>query len=125
METCLALPEHEEERAQRVAEEEEEVYRLVIPALFRVADALVRMRRKLANLAEPMPLTGFLPKLPEDVPDRALVARSAVSSTFVAALELVRNAELLLGGGERFEVVAVTAFSSADQVNAIEGARLG
>ena len=111
MEACLAVLEHEEERQQIAAEA---VYRPVIPALFRIPDALARMRRQLADLAEPMLLTGFLPKLPAGVQGRDLVARSAVSSTFVATLELARNAELLLGDGERFETVAAVAFSSAD-----------
>ena len=106
MEACLAVLEHEEERRQFAAEQ---VYRPVIPALFRIPDALARMRRQLADLAEPTLLTSFLPKLPEGVPDRDLVARSAVSSTFVAALELARNAELLLGEGERFETVVILA----------------
>lgn len=109
MEACLAVLDHEEETQQPAAEE---VYRPAIPALFRIPDALARMRRRLADLKEPMLLTGFLPKLPEAVQDRDLVARSAVSSTFVAALELARSAELLLGDGERFEAVAAVALSS-------------
>ena len=111
MEACLAVLEHEEERVQLAAEE---VYRPAIPQLFRIPDALARMRRRLASLAEPMLLTGFLPMLPEGVQDRDLVARSAVSSTFVAALELARNAELLLGDGERFEAVAACCPSTAE-----------
>ena len=105
MEGCLAVLKHEVERAQLAAEE---VYRPVTPALFSISGALVRMRRRLADLTQPMLLPGFLPKLPEGVQDFDLVTRSAVSSTFVAALELARNGELLLGEGERFEFVAAS-----------------
>ena len=87
-----------------------------------IPDALARMRRQLAGLTAPMPLTGSLPELPEEVPDRALVARSAVSSTFVAAPELARNAELLLGDGKRFEAAVVTTILAADRRNAMQDA---
>ena len=111
MEACLAVLEREEAQAQTALEA---VYRPAIPALFRVPDALARMRRQLAGLAEPMPLTGFLPRVPEAVPDRDLAARSAVSSTFIATLELARNAELLIGGDERFETALATALEGRD-----------
>ncbi len=84
MEACLAVLEHEEARQQALGEGVEEVYRPMIPTLFRISSALARMRRQLAGLAEPTLLTSFLPRLPDQVPDRDLVARSAVSSTFVA-----------------------------------------
>ncbi len=106
MEACLAVLEHEEEQQQPAVED---VYRPVIPALFRIPDALARMRRQLAKLVAPMPLTGFLPRLPESLPNRDLVARSAVSSTFVATLELTRMTELVLGEGSTFELVTAMA----------------
>ena len=55
----------------------------MIPALFRIPDALARIRRQLAEVTEATPLKDFLPKLSESLPDSDLVARSAVSSTFV------------------------------------------
>ncbi len=61
MEACLAVLEREEQGQQSAVEG---VYRPVIPALFRIPDALARMRRQLAEVTEPTPLTGFLPKLP-------------------------------------------------------------
>jgi segregation and condensation protein A len=106
MEACLTVLELEEAREQP---QFDQFYVPVTRALFRIPEALARMRAKLASLEAPMLLTGFLPRLPEGIPERDLVARSAVSSTFVAALELARNAELLLGEGERFEAVAATA----------------
>ncbi len=57
---------------------------------------------------------GFLPRLPEVVTDRELVARSAVSSTLVAALELARTGELALGDEGDFEHVNVAPIA-ADQ----------
>ena len=106
MEGCLTILEREEQGQQSAVEG---VYRPVIPALFRIPDALARMRRRLADLNKPAPLISFLPKLSGAVPDHDLVARSAVSSTFVATLELARSAELLLGSGKQFEAMAASA----------------
>ena len=105
MEACLAVLEREEQGQQSAVEG---VYRPVIPALFRIPDALARMRRQLAEVTEATPLKDFLPKLLESLPDRDLVARSAVSSTFVAVLELARLAELDLSEGTAFERVTAT-----------------
>ena len=102
MEACLAVLEREEVRQQT---EVDGVYRPVIPALFRIPDALARMRRQMVEVTVSTPLVSFLPKLPDGLPDRDLVARSAVSSTFVAALELARMTELLLSDGTTFEEV--------------------
>ena len=103
MEACLAVLEREEDREQIAAED---VYRLVIPALFRIPDALARMRRRLAGLEAPVKLTEFLPSVPERAAHRELVARSAVVSTLVASLELARLEELVLGDNENFEDVS-------------------
>ena len=105
MEACLAVLEREEQGQQSAVEG---VYRPAIPALFRIPDALARMRRQLAEVTEATPLKSFLPKLSESLPDRDLVARSAVSSTFVAVLELARLAELDLSEGTTFEQVTAT-----------------
>jgi hypothetical protein len=105
MEACLALLEREEAREQSDADA---IYRPVIPAIFRIPDALARMRRQLAVLTAPTPLVAFLPQLPAEAVDRDLVARSAVSSTLIAALELARTAELVLGEGATFEEVTAT-----------------
>ena len=105
MEACLAVLEREEQGQQSAVEG---VYRPVIPALFRIPDALARMRRQMIEVTDPTPLVSFLPILPDVLPDRNLVARSAVSSTFVAALELARLAELGLSEGPTFEQVTAT-----------------
>ena len=105
MEACLTVLEMEEAREQPSAIEQ--VYMPVVPALFRVPDALARIRTTLAGLYRPINLTGLLPRMPEVVTDRELVARSAVSSTLVAALELARTGELVLGDEGDFEHVNV------------------
>ena len=99
MEACLTVLEMEEAREQPLIDQ---VYVPVTRALFRIPEALARIRAKLATLEAPIKLTGFLPRMPEVVADRELVARSAVASTFFASLELARTAELVLGDGEHF-----------------------
>ena len=78
------------------------LHRPPIPELFRVPGALVRIRAKLAEIAGTQPFDAFLPRLPRTTPNRALVARSAVGSTFRAALELARGAELVLERDDAF-----------------------
>ena len=100
MEACLSVLRGREGQPA-VAEP---VYRPTIPALFRVPHALVRIW---ARLAEPALLETFLPRMPKQVVDRELVARSAVSSTFVAALELSRLGEAGIDQDETFEPITV------------------
>jgi segregation and condensation protein A len=104
MEACLTLLEREEADAAGTA-----VYQPPARRLFSIPDALARIRAVLAGLTDPTPLTGFLPRLPMDAADRPLVARSAVSSTLVAALELARTAEVVLDDEDRFETVTLVA----------------
>ena len=104
MEACLTLLEGEEADAGDAA-----VYQPPARRLFSIPHALARIRAALAALTDPTPLTGFLPRLPMDVADRPLVARSAVSSTLLAALELARTAEVVLDDEDRFETVSLVA----------------
>jgi segregation and condensation protein A len=106
MEACLSVLELEEAREQPAFDE---AYTPAVQVLFRISDALARVRARLAGSGAPIKLTDFLPRVPEAVVDRELLARSAVSSTFVASLELARTAELVLGDGLRFEDVTCTA----------------
>lgn len=99
MEACLAVLEREEQQWEAVAgQAADAVYRPVIPRLFRVPDAIARMRRQIVEFAEARPLGDYVPKLPNDASDGELLARSAVSSTFMAALELARLGEARLMG---------------------------
>ena len=106
MEACLAVLEMEEVRTRPALEQ---VYTPVIHALFRIPEALARMRSRLAASDGPMKLTGFLPSLPMDLPDHDLAAKSAVASTFFASLELARSAELVLDANNLFEDITCTS----------------
>lgn len=105
MEACLTLLEAEEMAAPSQAEQ---LYQPVARVLYRIPDALARMRAHLATLAEPPPLNAFLPRVAAEAPDLELLARSAVSSTLVAALELARAEEAVLGNEDRFDTVMVS-----------------
>ena len=81
--------------------------------LFRIPAALVRLRAKLAGLTEPVALETLLPPMPASVGDRGLVARSALSSTFVAALELTRAGEANVTQREDFGTICVVSAAVA------------
>jgi segregation and condensation protein A len=104
LEACLTTLRRREEEPDEAAT----VYRPPIPDLFRVPGALVRMRAKLAELAGTAPFEVFLPQMPRTTPNRELLARSAVGSTFMAALELARGAELVLEQEGAFRAIIVT-----------------
>ena len=104
MEACLTVLRGREGEPDAAAA----VYRPPIPNLFRVPDALVRMRARLAEIIGAEPLEAFLPRMPQTTTNRELLARSAVSSTFMAALELARGAELALDQDAAFQGIVVT-----------------
>jgi segregation and condensation protein A len=103
MEACLTVLCARDEQ-----QPDEAVYRPVIPDLFRIPEALRRMRATLAEITGVAPFEAFLPHLPRTAANRALLARSAVGSTFMAALELARGAELTLEQDAAFQVIIVT-----------------
>ena len=86
MEACLAALRGKAGRPG----EAEPVYQAAIPDLWRVPDALARIRAVLEARPEGGELGCFLP-FEADEHDRALKARAAVASTFVASLEIVRE----------------------------------
>jgi segregation and condensation protein A len=86
LEACLAVLRGRDGRADTAP-----VYRPAIPALWRVPDALARLRTLLAVHPSGGLLQQFLPPLAPDEPDRRLATRAAIASTFVAGLELDRN----------------------------------
>jgi chromatin segregation and condensation protein Rec8/ScpA/Scc1 (kleisin family) len=67
------------------------------------------MRAKLAEIGGAEPFEVFLPQLPRTSTNRALLARSAVGSTFMAALELCRGAEVVLEQAASFGPIMVHA----------------
>jgi segregation and condensation protein A len=67
-----------------------------VSALWRVQDAVARVRRLLAQDGSPRPLAAFLPGIPADASVRDLRCGAAVASTFVAGLELEREGSLTM-----------------------------
>ncbi|MHB0669002.1 segregation/condensation protein A [Roseomonas mucosa] len=78
------------------------IYRPTIPQLWRVPDALERIRTILGQDPERGDLILFLPPLPHVVPEQSLQARAALASTLMAGLELARDGVLNLSQEEIF-----------------------
>ena len=79
----------------------------MIPDIYRVPEAMVRMRSLVAKLTEPKPLEDFCPELPDERRGGLDVVRSAVASTFIAALELCRGSVVGLGQGHDFGTIMI------------------
>jgi segregation and condensation protein A len=77
--------------------------------LWRVPDALSRLRRMLPALPEGgTPLERFLPEMgPDEAPGAALRRRAALASTLLAALELEREGSAALSQAAAFGRIAV------------------
>ena len=70
-------------------------YRLPPPPLWPVADAIARVRQRLAALPDGSPMTDYLPLIQEN--DRtALRHRAAMASTLIAGLMLAQDGQLML-----------------------------
>ena len=104
MEACLALLRGREGRAETAP-----VYRPVAPVLWRVPDALARVRALLTTHPAGGTLERFLPPLAPNDPEHGLKARAAVASTLVAGLELARDGTAHLDQGEAFGPVHLSA----------------
>jgi segregation and condensation protein A len=102
LEACLVVL-----RGRAGAPAEMPLYRPVIPPLWRVPQALARIRALLADHPEGGALADFLPPLAADAPDRALQARAAVASTFLAGLELARDGQIRLVQAAAFGAVTL------------------
>jgi segregation and condensation protein A len=105
MEACLTVLQR---GAGEEAGDETAVYRPLLSDLFNVRHAIARIRTRLAERHGTELLTAFVPPLPSSAKDRILLARSAISSTFMAALELTRGGELTLAQNGLFQPIAVT-----------------
>jgi segregation and condensation protein A len=92
------------------------VYRPNPPSLWRVPEALERMRRLLPGLPDSAPLAHFLPPV-EEGPAAALQRRAALASTLLAGLELSREGVAVLDQPETFGEIRITA-ASPDAVGA-------
>ena len=89
------------------------VYRPTPPRLWRVTDAVERLRRMLEQMPEGGPLEHFLPDLPPGSANAALRGRAAVASTLVAGLELARGGQVSLAQDEAFGPIVVSASLAA------------
>jgi segregation and condensation protein A len=89
----------------------ERVYRPNPLPLWRVPEALERMRRLLPGLPDGAPLAHFLPPA-EQGPAAALQRRAALASTLLASLELSREGALALDQTESFGEIRVNAARS-------------
>jgi segregation and condensation protein A len=87
-------------------------YQPVVPELWRVADALARVRTLLAEHPEGGVLAGFLPPCPDE-PYHGIKARAAVASTLLAGLELGRDGQAWLQQDEAFGAIHIQATSQA------------
>ena len=84
-------------------------YRPAPLPLWRVPDALVRLRRMLPAMAPEggVPLERFLPDMMDDGPGAALRRRAALASTLLAGLELSREGIAAMNQEEAFGPVSV------------------
>jgi segregation and condensation protein A len=73
------------------------VYRVPVRDLWRVGDAIARIRAQLQAIPDGGDMMGFVPELPDRPSlDRPLKVRVALASTLLACLELARDGELRL-----------------------------
>ena len=119
MEACLTVLRGSEEQPAAAP-----IYRPPLAAVIRVEDVLPRMRSLAATMTETRPLAAFLPPLDDEAIGDPIVARSAVASTLVAALELCRDAVIGLDQAEAFGVIIV-APRVADAAQPDAGSRSG
>jgi segregation and condensation protein A len=102
MEACLTVL-----RGRDAPSGEEAVYRPAMRDLFRIPEALLRMRTLVAAMHEPRSFEDFLPEVPVERRHETAIVRSAVASTLVAALELCRGAVVELDQRAHFGAITV------------------
>jgi segregation and condensation protein A len=67
------------------------IYRVAVPDLWRIGDAMDRIKSLLPKYPEGAAMGAFLPVVPVDDANRTLKLRGAVASTFAAGLELAKQ----------------------------------
>ena len=98
-----------------------ERYRPEPPPLWRVPDAIARIRRLLPEMPDGSTLVRFLPAVAPEPPEYDLRCRSAVASTLVAGLELAREGRVALGQKESFGGISVRAAQDGGMTIAEDG----
>lgn len=84
-------------------------YRPAPLPLWRVQEALARLRRLLPAAPEGAALEHFLPDVPADRPDAVLRRRAALASTLLAGLEMVREGSAVLAQEAAFGRIVVAS----------------
>ncbi len=110
MEACLVLLRG---RPATEAFAPPQVYRQVIPDLWRISDAMERIKKILPDFPEGAEMGAFMPAISDEDPSRCLRYRAAVASTFVAGLELAKQGVLGLDQDDIFEDVTFFGASSS------------
>lgn len=77
-------------------------YSVAIPDLWRIGDALERIKIMLPDHPEGATMEAFLPEIAEEGPKKTLKARAAIASTFVAGLELAKQDLVMVSQSELF-----------------------
>jgi segregation and condensation protein A len=109
MEACLTVIQG---RAGRAEAEEDAVYRVAARNLWRVSDALARIRDRLEAAPEGGDMIGFVPNLPAAAAERPLRLKAAVASTLLACLELARDGALRLDQASDWGAIGVSSGGS-------------
>ena len=86
-----------------------DAYRLRFRQLWRVPDAMARITQLLADRPEGGALANFLPQVDGVGADGELRCRAAVASTFLGALELVRDGTVAIGQERVWHDVVLTS----------------
>jgi len=84
------------------------VYHVAVPDLWRIGDAMERIKRMLPDYPEGAAMGAFLPAVEGNDPNKTLKARATVASTFSAGLELVKQEALILNQSEPFGEVWIS-----------------
>ena len=89
-------------------------YRPAPLLLWRVPDALARLRRMLPATPEGAPLERFVPETAAGGPDAPLRRRAALASTLLAGLELGREGAASLSQATAFGAIVVAPAGPPD-----------
>ena len=104
MQACLVVL-----RGPHAQPQDTPVYRPRPPELWSVAQAIARIRSRIAHTPRDAALQSFLPTIAHDEPDHDLKARAAVASTLIAGLELSREGQIALRQEDAFGTIRVNA----------------
>jgi segregation and condensation protein A len=85
------------------------VYHVAVPDLWRIGDAMERIKKLLPEYPEGAPMEAFLPRIKKEDANKTLKTRAAVASTFAAGLELTKERILNPEQHELFEELRFTA----------------